>query len=266
MKAKEIAALEALLDHHFQRPELLDQALTHSSQARELEALQPAKPGVRLGDNEQLEFLGDAVLALVTGEELFRRFPSFREGELSKLRAHLVSERHLVQVAHALSLGSYLRLGRGEEKSGGRSKTALLVDALEAVLAALYLDGGLEVARKFILQNVLVPELERMNPASGGVPVMDFKSALQETLQATGRQASYVLVKEAGPEHNKTFTVEVRLSSAAQPKVEFIGRAEGTTKKKAEQDAARQVLEYLATLPAIAVDKASQKPQARPTE
>jgi ribonuclease-3 len=264
MKAKEIAALEALLGHHFQHSELLDQALTHSSQARELEAQQPAKDGQRPGDNEQLEFLGDAVLALVTGEELFRRFPTFREGELSKLRAHLVSERHLIQVAQTLGLGNYLRLGRGEEKSGGRLKTALLVDALEAVLAALYLDGGLEIARRFILQAVITPELARMNPESGGVPVMDFKSALQETLQATGRpQASYVLVKEAGPEHSKTFTVEVRLSSPAQSKVEFIGRAEGSTKKRAEQDAARQVLQYLGSLPPLTEEKAPNKSPTR---
>jgi ribonuclease-3 len=166
MKAREIAALETLVGYHFQRPELIDQALTHSSQARELEALQASKDGTRTGDNEQLEFLGDTVLALVTSEELFRRFPNFREGELSKLRAHLVSERHLIRVAQTLELGHYLRLGRGEEKSGGRSKTALLVDALEAVLAAMYLDGGLEPARKFILQSVVIPELERMNPAS----------------------------------------------------------------------------------------------------
>jgi ribonuclease III len=267
MKAKEIAALEGILGHHFQRPEFLDQALTHSSQARELEAMQPPKDGLRPGDNEQLEFLGDAVLALVTGEELFRRFPAFREGELSKLRAHLVSEKHLIQVAQTLGLGNYLRLGRGEEKSGGRGKTALLVDALEAVLAALYLDGGLETARRFILQAIVAPELQRMNPESGGVPVMDFKSALQETLQATARpQASYVLVKEAGPEHSKTFTVEVRLASAGQTKVEFIGRAEGSTKKKAEQDAARQVLEYLASLPAVAEAKVAPKSPARPTQ
>jgi ribonuclease III len=251
MKAKEIAALEGLLGHHFQQSELLDQALTHSSQARELEAQQPAKDGQRPGDNEQLEFLGDAVLALVTGEELFRRFPTFREGELSKLRAHLVSERHLIQVAQTLGLGTYLRLGRGEEKSGGRLKTALLVDALE-------------IARRFILQAVITPELARMNPESGGVPVMDFKSALQETLQATGRpQASYVLVKEAGPEHSKTFTVEVRLSSAGQTKVEFIGRAEGSTKKRAEQDAARQVLQYLGSLPPRAEEKVPTKPPTR---
>jgi len=257
MKAREIAALEKLLGYHFQRPELIHQALTHSSQARELEA---ANDSAKAGDNEQLEFLGDTVLALVTSEELFQRFPDFREGELSKLRAHLVSEKHLIRVAQGLELGHYLRLGRGEEKSGGRGKTALLVDALEAVLAAMYLDGGLETARRFILQSVVVPELERMNPGSGGVPVMDFKSALQETLQGLGRaQASYVLVKEAGPEHSKTFTVEARLNSATGHKVEFTGRAEGSTKKKAEQDAAQQVLEYLASSPARVDLKATEK-------
>jgi ribonuclease-3 len=269
MKAREIAALERLLGYHFQRPELIDQALTHSSQAREIEALQPPKDGAKAGDNEQLEFLGDTVLALVTSEELFRRFPNFREGELSKLRAHLVSEKHLILVAQALELGHYLRLGRGEEKSGGRGKTALLVDALEAVLAAMYLDGGLESARTFILQTVVLPELERMNPGTGGVPVMDFKSALQESLQASGRpQASYVLVKEAGPEHNKTFTVEARLHSATgHGKLEFTGRAEGSTKKKAEQDAARQVLDYLASAAALPDAKSAEKnPPARPAQ
>jgi ribonuclease-3 len=266
MKAKEISALEELLGHRFQRRELLDQALTHSSQAREQEALQPDKAGARPADNEQLEFLGDAVLALVTGEELFHRFPRFREGELSKLRAHLVSERHLIQVAQGLGLGNYLRLGRGEEKSGGRSKTALLVDALEAILAALYLDGGLEPARRFILRSVVAPELERMNPESGGVPVMDFKSALQERLQAVGRpQASYVLVKEAGPEHSKTFTVEVRLASSTPGKVDFTGRAEGSTKKKAEQAAARQAMEYLAAQAVRGEEKPPSKLPAHPS-
>jgi ribonuclease III len=261
MKAREIAALEGLLGYHFQRPELIDQALTHSSQARERQALQPPQEGLKPGDNEQLEFLGDTVLSLVTTEELFRRFPGFREGELSKLRAHLVSEKHLIQVAQSLELGHYLRLGRGEEKSGGRGKTALLVDALEAVLAALYLDGGLEAARRFILQSVVIPELDRMDPGSGGVPVMDFKSALQETLQGIGRpQASYVLVKEAGPEHSKTFTVEARLQSiTGTEKIEFTGRAEGSTKKKAEQDAARQVLDYLGSSTAAAEPKGLPK-------
>jgi ribonuclease III len=267
MKAAEIAALEALLGYHFRRPELIEQALTHSSQARELEALQPSLLRTTVGDNEQMEFLGDAVLALVTSEELFRRFPHFREGELSKLRAHLVSQKHLIRVAQQLEIGNYLRLGRGEEKSGGRSKTALLVDALEAVLAALYLDGGMEVVRGFILQSIVMPELERMNPATSGVPVMDFKSALQETLQAMGLpQPSYVLVKEAGPEHNKTFTVEARLALPLPGKTEFVGRAEGSTKKKAEQDAAQQVLTQLASTPMTSNGKAARKSPSPPRQ
>src|SRR5437588_1198126 len=183
MKAKEIAALEGLLGYHFQRPELLDQALTHSSQARELEAQQSTKDGLRPGDNEQLEFLGDAVLALVTGEELFRRFPAFQEGQLSKLRAHLVSERHLVQVAQGLGLGTYLRLGRGEEKSGGRGKTALLVDALEAVLAAECADGGLEAARQVVMHYIVAPELDGMVRQAAALPLTDFKYALEHALQ-----------------------------------------------------------------------------------
>src|ERR1700738_4468875 len=140
MKPRNISELEQALGYHFSRPELLEQALTHSSQARELESL-PTNASTRVGDNEQLEFLGDTVLGFITSEELFHRFPHFREGELSKLRAHLVSEKHLIRVAQELHLGEYLRLGGGEKKSGGRHKTALLVDALEAVLAALYLDG-----------------------------------------------------------------------------------------------------------------------------
>jgi len=253
MKSRDIATLQKLLGHSFAHAELLEQALTHSSQARELEALQTA-PGTRVGDNEQMEFMGDAVLGFVTTEELFKRFPSFREGELSKLRAHLVSEKHLIRVAQGLELGHYLNLGRGEEKSGGRNKTALLVDALEAVLAAIYLDGGLEAARCFVLQSIVNPELDRIALNGSGLPVTDYKSALQEKLQATGRpQPSYVLVKERGPEHSKTFTVEVRLQPLDMDgKSEFVGRADGSTKKNAEQDAAHQVLEYLATVPAEA--------------
>ncbi len=249
MKSRDIAILQPALGYQFQRTDLLEQALTHSSQARELEALQAA--GGRVGDNEQMEFLGDAVLGFVTTEELFNRFPSFREGELSKLRAHLVSEKHLIRVAQELELGHYLSLGRGEEKSGGRNKTALLVDALEAILAAIYMDGGLEAARRFVLKYIVTPELERIASNGRGLPVTDYKSALQEKLQAIGRpQPSYVLVKERGPEHSKTFTVEARLQPLDHDgKAEFVGRAEGSTKKNAEQDAAHQVLEYLGTVP-----------------
>jgi ribonuclease-3 len=246
MKSPEITALEDSLGHHFQRRNLIEQALTHSSQARELESLatSPLSSG---GDNEMLEFLGDAVLGMVTSEALFQRFPGFREGHLSKLRAHLVGQRHLLRVAEQLQIGRYLRLGRGEEKSGGRSKATLLVDALEAILAALYLDGGWTVARDFILRTIVDPELTRMNLETSAMPVMDFKSALQEKLQATARkQPVYTLVKEEGPEHKKTFTVEVKLSELEIG--EFVARAQGTTKKRAEQEAARQVLDYLATL------------------
>src|SRR5438132_862723 len=142
--AREVVTLEKTIGHVFTSRELLDQALTHSSQAREAETLRPAG-SERAADNEQLEFLGDAVLGLVTTEELFRRFPQFNEGQLSKLRAHLVSKNHLIHVAEQLELGRYLRLGRGEEKSGGRNKSAILVDALEAILGAVYLDAGRQV-------------------------------------------------------------------------------------------------------------------------
>lgn len=258
MKAREIAALEAALKYSFQHPELLELALTHSSQAREQEALRLAAgalPAAHRGDNEQLEFLGDAILGFVTSEELFQRFPHFREGDLSKLRAHLVSEKHLIRVAQQLELGHYLRLGRGEEKSGGRSKTTLLVDALEAVLAAIYLDGGLEPARRFVLQDIVAPELARIDLSGTKLPVIDYKSALQERLQAMGRpQPVYVTVKQEGPEHSKTFTVEARLQPGeTRGKADFVARAEGSTKKKAEQDAARQVLDYLSTV-AVAVE------------
>jgi len=251
MKSPNTLGLEEALDYRFARPQLLEQALTHTSQARELEASQ-SQEGPPVGDNEQLEFLGDAVLGLITTEELFRRFPHFREGELSKLRAHLVSEKHLIRVAQELKLGSYLRLGRGEEKSGGRNKTALLVDSLEAVLAAMYLDNGMEAVRRVVLRYIVGPELERIARNGSELPLTDSKSALQEKLQAMGRpQPTYVLVKEQGPEHHKTFTVEARLiSTPDMEKAEFVGRAEGSTKKNAEQEAARQVLEYIASQPA----------------
>src|SRR6202158_1695820 len=164
MKSREIMALEESLGHHFQRRELREQALTHSSQAREVEALaagsnssgsdssslSSSSPSSFSGDNEMFEFLGDAVLGLATSEALFHRFPEFQEGQLSKLRAHLVGQRHLLRVAEQLQIGHYMRLGRGEEKSGGRNKASLQVDALEAILAALYLDGGRPGARDFV--------------------------------------------------------------------------------------------------------------------
>src|SRR6202795_3427598 len=257
MKSREIMALEESLGHHFQRRELLEQALTHSSQAREVEALGggggSSGGNSPSGDNEMLEFLGDAVLGLAASEALFHRFPEFQEGHLSKLRAHLVGQRHLLRVAEQLQIGHYMRLGRGEEKSGGRNKASLQVDALEAILAALYLDGGWPVARDFIVRVIVEPELAQMKLETSAIPVMDFKSALQEALQARGGpQPVYALVKEEGPEHKKLFTVEVRLpeaDSADRELGQFVSRAQGATKKRAEQEAARQALEHLSTMP-----------------
>ena len=267
MKSREIIALEESLGHHFQRRILLEQALTHSSQAREVEALGvgsgSSSPGSSNGDNEMLEFLGDAVLGLAASETLFHRFPEFQEGQLSKLRAHLVGQRHLLRVAEQLQIGDYIRLGRGEEKSGGRNKASLLVDTLEAILAAIYLDGGWAVARDFIVRVIVEPELAHMKLETSAIPVMDFKSALQEALQARGgSQPVYALVKEEGPEHKKTFTVEVRLP---EPEMgQFVGRAQGATKKRAEQEAARQALEHLAALPSSRASSVGKNGGAAP--
>ena len=238
--------LESAIGHEFRRRELLEQALTHSSHAREKDPVGTGSSSRRHHDNEQLEFLGDAVLGFVTSQELFHRFPQYTEGELSKLKAHLVSAKHLIRAARELELGSYLRLGRGEEKTGGRAKSALLVDALEALLAALFIDAGMEKVREVILRHILEPELQRLESNGEASSVTDHKSQLQELVQASGRpQPAYVLVHEEGPEHRKTFTVEVRILKRGEMGVEFVGRGEGQTKKKAEQRAADEALAFL---------------------
>ncbi len=244
MNPEDMRSLEEALGYRFQRPSLLWLALSHSSYAREI---QPAGSTEQAADNEQLEFLGDSVLSFVISAELVQRFPQFREGTLSKLRAHLVSENSLSEIARRFGIGKHLQLGRGEEKSGGRGKATLLCDGLEAVIAAVYLDGGIEPARQLILERILNPELERLHVDGEAWLVTDYKSALQELIQANSRQhLSYTVVGEEGPEHQKSFTVEVRLLDASSPgKAIFVRRAVGPTKKKAEQDAARQVLEGL---------------------
>src|SRR5271165_6080231 len=164
--AHDLSVLEDVLGHSFRRRDLLEQALTHASYARELEAQNVAGGApAPAPDNEQMEFLGDAVLSFVVSQELFRRFPEYQEGELSKLRAHIVSARRLLRPARELNIGDYLRLGRGEERSGGRNKSALLVNALEAIIAALFLDAGLDAAHRFILRNILEPELAEVHKA-----------------------------------------------------------------------------------------------------
>jgi ribonuclease-3 len=248
-----IPALEAVLGHRFARPELLEQALTHSSHAHETVDDEDAEPGAQRRDNEQLEFLGDAVLSLITSEALWQRFPAFHEGQLSKMRAHLVSERHLVHAATSLGIGEHLFLGKGEEKSGGREKPALLVDALEAIVAALYLDAGLDAVRAFILEKIVNPELQRLEASnSAGLAVSDFKSALQEALQSAGKpQPSYVVTNEEGPDHRKQFTVEARILPRSGGTPEYVARASASTKKQAEQLAAEQALEHIRLYPLV---------------
>ena len=252
MKVPNLSKLEAAIGHEFTDRGLLDLALTHSSYARESESQQAAKGElVTVGDNEQMEFLGDAVLGLVTSQELYQRFPKFQEGQLSKLRAYLVSEKHLILTAKKLKIGKYLKLGRGEELSGGRDKTALQVDALEALLAAMYLDGGLEKPRAFILDKVIGSEVKKLSrrKTDTPLPVTDYKSALQEAAHANGLlQPSYAVVREQGPQHKKTFTVEVRVRRQEKSKPEYTAQADGTTKKKAEQSAAEVALKYLQSL------------------
>ncbi len=244
---EDFTTLQAALGHNFHRPELLERALTHSSHANEESKASGTDAATERMDNEQFEFLGDAVLGLVTSQLLFERFPTFDEGQLSKLKAHLVSAGYLVSVATRMGLGQYLRLGRGEERSGGRSKGTLLSDAMEAVIAALYLDAGMDKASDFIIHQILEPELGTITAEGDGeFSLADYKSALQEILQSCGRpQPVYVTVKEEGPDHRKTFTVEARIFSLGQGKPDYVARAEGATKKKAEQLAAKQAVEYL---------------------
>ena len=224
-------------------PSILDRALTHSSNVHEKTIVEGNDA---LEDNEQLEFLGDSVLGFLISESLVKRFPDYREGRLSKLKAHLVSATHLFGAAQKLELGQYLVLGRGEEMSGGRTKRTLLVDGLEALIAAVYLDGGLEAARSFVRHCVVGDAAGDPESLEEGLPdqVVDFKSALQELAQARKLpQPRYTIVKERGPEHSKTFTIEVRVGK------ELSGQAEGFTKKSAAQKAAQAIYEKLISAP-----------------
>jgi ribonuclease III len=234
----DLETLEAMIGHRFADRQLLARALTHSSHVHEcLPARAPA--GVAAArDNEQFEFLGDAVLGFLVSEQLLNLLPDAPEGRLSKRKAHLVSAACLHEVAQCLQLGEYLQLGRGEEMSGGRHKKTLLVDALEALLAALYLDGGMPAARQFVERLVVAPRIASLSTPESQREVTDFKSALQELAQARHLPAPrYVLLRERGPEHAKTFTVEVRVGR------QWSGQAEGFTKKNAAQNAAREVFE-----------------------
>jgi ribonuclease-3 len=243
--------LERALGHKFEQEHLLVQALTHSSLAHEFHLSEGGKteqpsPKDAPKDNEQLEFLGDAVIGLLVAESLFKRFPELSEGELTRLRSALVSRKHLGHVAARLRLGKYLLLGKGEERSGGRKKAALLANCIEAVVAALYLDAGLDITCAFVEREIVTPSvMELQKELIEGRSIGDHKSALQEYLQAhNGSQPAYIVKGESGPDHRKRFTVEVRLSDNGTPG-KALARGMGSTKKKAEQEAARRAMEKL---------------------
>ncbi len=232
------AALEERLGHRFSIRALLERALTHSSAVPELKAAGAEDAGNPLPqDNERLEFLGDAVLELLASEYLLATFPEWSEGQLSKSRARLVNAGSLETAARRLQLGEHLRLGRGEEKTGGREKQTLLADAFEAVVAAVYLDAGLGAARDVLRRTLFEQALEERGER---IADSDRKSALQEFLQGRARPpAEYRLVGESGPDHQKVFVIEVWVSG------ECMAQGAGSSKKEAEQRAARSVLEQL---------------------
>lgn len=219
--------LEQKLNYKFNNKKLLQNALTHSSYANE----------VRNGmtSNERLEFLGDSVLSIIVAEYLFLHYKNIPEGELTKLRASLVCEKTLCKFSRELELGKFLKLGKGEDKGGGRERDSILADAFEALLAAIYLDGGMEVATNHVLRFV-IPEIEDKNQHT----FKDYKTALQEIIQRNPEEyVTYVLKGESGPDHDKVFEVEVHLNS------NVIGRGKGKNKKQAEQMAAKQALELM---------------------
>src|SRR6202795_1122539 len=220
------ALLERRLGHEFARPALLRDALTHSSAVPEMRASHGESDAAKAAvNNERLEFLGDAVLELLTSEYLLEAFPDWPEGQLSKSRARLVNAYSLEAAARRLRLGEHLRLGRGEEKTGGREKQTLLADAFEAVLAAIYLDAGLSAAREVLRHTLFEQALEK---AGERMAESDRKSALQELLQSRGQvPAEYRVVGESGPDHQKIFKIEVWVNGSRIP------RPEGGKKKEA---------------------------------
>jgi len=214
--------LEQIIGYQFKQPELLKQALTHSSYANEKHKKQ--------SDNERLEFLGDAVLELVSSEFLYRKHPGLPEGRLTKLRASIVCEPSLAFCAKDLELGKFIRLGKGEESTGGRERDSITSDAMEAVIGAIYLDGGMEPAKTFINRFIL-------SDLDNKVLFYDSKSNLQELIQGSlKKEFHYEVLQESGPEHDKTFVVEVLMEETS------IGKGTGRTKKAAEQQAAYEAL------------------------
>ena len=222
-----IKELEEAIGYRFQNIGLLQNALAHSSYANE-------RWHNSLMSNERLEFLGDSVLGMLVADYLYRSFPDRPEGELTRMRADMVCEHTLASIAQGLGLGQHLLLGKGEEQGGGRSRESILADAVESVIAACYLDGGMDAAKAFVEKFVLVNvPVRKLNNA-------DYKTALQELVQQKKNQTIvYTLVGESGPDHDKQFRVELTING------EPAGVGVGSSKKRAEQDAARQALEAL---------------------
>jgi ribonuclease III len=235
--------LESAIGYEFSDPDLLVRALTHRSLANE----QTQQDGDAPRDNERLEFLGDAVLGLAVGEAMFLEHPDWREGELTRMRAQLVSRQHIAEVAAALELGKHLRLSRGEDRSGLRRKSTVLSNTMEAVLGAMFLDGGIEPVRLFVRRHVTGQAAEQLaRELQSGEALGNYKSALQEHLQGARLGAPVYKVKsESGPDHRKRFLVEVRLKPAEGEPGKPLARGVGSTKKHAEQDAARRALARL---------------------
>jgi ribonuclease-3 len=226
----DLAALQNTLGVSFKDPSLLEQALAHSSYINE-------SPGITTS-NERLEFLGDAVLGLIIAQELYRRLPQSSEGEMTELRSSLVRGDTLSRTAKAISLGDYLYLGKGEEASGGRRKPANLAGAMEAIIAAIFLDQGFNVTRDFILR-LMDKELDKA--LSQGI-APDYKSQLQELIQARHQQTpTYQVLEAVGPDHDRRFSVEVRVGDTV------LGRGSGKSKKSAEEAAARSALDQIPT-------------------
>ena len=222
-----IKDLELAIGYHFNNITLVQNALTHSSYANE-------RWHDSLRSNERLEFLGDSILGMVVAEHLYKNFPNRPEGELTRMRADMVCETSLAAVAEKISLGGHLLLGHGEERFGGRTRASILADAVESLIAATFLDGGMEAARRFVERFVLtdVPVKKLHN--------VDYKTSLQELVQQKKDQTiTYTLTGESGPDHDKQFQVEVSLNGTV------IGMGVGTSKKRAEQDAARVAIATL---------------------
>ena len=231
-----VEELQRKLGYEFNDRQLLRRALTHRSFTAEVSSED-------LADNEQLEFLGDSVLGFIVSEALVERYPQADEGRLSQIKAHLVSAQHLYQCALLLGVGEFLHLGRGEERNGGRGRKTLLANALEALIAAVHLDGGIDPARTFIRREVLgkLDAIDELGPTA----LLNYKNLVQERAQALSLPLPrYVLVATSGPEHAKLFTVEARIGE------QFTCRARASSKKSASQLAAESLYEKLGLLPA----------------